>query len=102
MDYDLEQSELSLVQVHLSHGEGQIDVEEFEIILPGRKFKRLNFYRERKINLYGRIQDQQDLGSRWKLELKQWGGSPPNKVLSRIQRFRNRVVLLLQDCAAFF
>ena len=68
--YDLEQSELSLVQVHLSHGEGQIDVEELEIALPGSKFKRLNLYRERNINLYGRIQDHQDLGSRWKLELK--------------------------------
>ena len=100
--YDLEQSELSLVQVHLSHSEGQIDVEELEIALPGSKFKRLNLYRERNINLYGRIQDHQDLGSRWKLELKQWGVSPPNKVLSRIQRFRNRVVLLLQDRAAFY
>ena len=49
--YDLEQSELSLVQVHLSHSEGQIDVEELEIILPGSKFKRLNLYRERNINL---------------------------------------------------
>ncbi len=86
----------------LSHSEGQIDVEELEIILPGSKFKRLNLYRERNINLYGRIQDHQDLGSRWKLELKQWGVSPPNKVLSRIQRFRNRVVLLLQDRAAFY
>ena len=54
--YDLEQSELSLVQVHLSHSEGQIDVEELEINLPGSKFKRLNLYRERNINLYGRIQ----------------------------------------------
>ena len=53
--YDLEQSELSLVHVHLSHSEGQIDVEELEIILPGSKFKRLNLYRERNINLYGRI-----------------------------------------------
>ena len=100
--YDLEQSELSLVQVHLSHSEGQIYVEELEIILPGSKFKRLNLYRERNINLYGRIQDHQDLGSRWKLELRQWGVSPPNKVLIRIQRFRNRVVLLLQDRAAFY
>ena len=100
--YDLEQSELSLVQVYLSHGEGQIDVEELEIILPGSKFKRLNLYRERNINLYGRIQDHQDLGSRWKLKLKQWGVSPPNKVLSTIQRFRNRVVLLVQDRAAFY
>ena len=62
----------------------------------------MNLYRERNINLYGRIQDHQDLGSRWKLELKQWGVSPSNKVLSRIQRFRNRVVLLLQDRAAFY
>ena len=45
--YDLEQSELSLVQVHLSHSEGQIDVEELEINLPGSKFKRLNLYREK-------------------------------------------------------
>ena len=100
--YDLEQSELILVQVHLSHYEGQIDVEELEIALPGSKFKRLNLYRERNINLYGRIQDHQDLGSHWKLKLKQWGVSPPNKVLSTIQRFRNRAVLLLQDRAAFY
>ena len=33
---------------------------------------------------------------------RQWGVSPSNKVLSRIQRFRNRVVLLLQDRAAFY
>ena len=51
---------------------GQIDVEELEIILPGSKFKQLNLYRERNINLYGRIQGHQDLGFRWKLELKQW------------------------------
>ncbi len=62
----------------------------------------MNLYRERNINLYWRIQDQQDLGSRWKLKLKQWGVSPPNKVLRKIQRFRNRLVLLLQDRAAFY
>ena len=33
--YDLKQSELSLVQVHLSHSEGQIDVEELELIFQG-------------------------------------------------------------------
>ena len=98
----MEQSELILVQVHLSHGEGQIDVEELEIALSGSKFKRLNLYRERNINLYGRIQDHQDLGSHWKLKLKQWGVSPPNKNLSTIHRFRNRVVLLLRDRAAFY
>ncbi len=51
--YDLEQSELSLVQVHLSHSEGQIDIEELEIALPGSKLKQLNLYRERNINFMG-------------------------------------------------
>ena len=51
--YDLEQSELILVQVHLSYSEGQIDFEELEIALPGSKFKRLNLSRERKLTFMG-------------------------------------------------
>ena len=51
--YDLEQSELSLVQVHLSQSEGQIDVEELEINLPGSNFKRLNLYREKILTSMG-------------------------------------------------
>ena len=80
----------------------EIDAEEMELLLPGKKFNRLHLYHGRNIHFYGRIRDHHEQGFRWKLELKQWGITPSNEVHNKIQRFRNRVGLLLMDRAAFY
>ena len=101
-DYDLNLNKIFLVNVRLSNVEDEIDAEEMELLLPGKKFKRLHLYHGRNIHFYGRIRDHHEQGFRWKLELKQWGITPSNEVHSKIQRFRNRVGLLLMDRATFY
>ena len=101
-DYDLNLNKIFLVNVRLSNVEDEIDAEELELLLPGKKFNRLHLYHGRNIRLYGRIRDHHEQGFLWKLELKQWGITSSNEVHSKIQQYRNRVGLLLMDRAAFY
>ena len=54
-DYDLNLNKIFLVNVRLSNVEDEIDAEEMELLLPGKKFKRLHLYHGRNIHFYGRI-----------------------------------------------
>ncbi len=101
-EYTAETVRLHLKSVILQDVSHEKTLDEIIVELPGARNRGSRFYRNRHVHLNGQVSSTLIANQRINLTLIKWGIRSATPLISRWERLRNRLVLLLEDRAAFY